>query len=266
MLEIRDLWFSYSKGYVLKGINVKLRKGVGCLLGPNGVGKTTLLKCVCGALRPAKGEVLLDGRDVLKLSYVDRAKLVSYVPQELSLRFPYTVLSVVLMGRTPHLNILAGPKEGDVKAALEALELLNIKHLARKPFTSLSGGEKRLALIARALAQESKLLLLDEPTSFLDFRNMHLVLSIVKETVRSTGRVALMTLHDPNIACMYCDEVFIMKDGRVVNSGPPQDVVTEDAISRVYGLTVRVVRVNGHKVILPQRPICGERVETCLHR
>ncbi len=255
MLEIKNLWFGYGRDFVLKGINIELHEGIGCLLGPNGAGKTTLLKCVCGVLRPAYGEVVLDGRNVLVLSYVDRAKLISYVPQELSLRFPYTVLTVVLMGRTPHIDILIGPREEDEKVVLESLELLGIKHLAHRPFTSLSGGEKRLVLIARALAQESRVLLLDEPTSFLDFRNIHLVLSIVKETVRRTGRTALMTLHDPNIACMYCDEVFIMKDGRILDSGSPHDVVTENVISRVYGISVKTVKINEHKIILPQMPI-----------
>ena len=253
MLEVRDLHFSYGRSDVLRGITLTHERGVGCVLGPNGAGKTTLLKCVLGLFKPRVGKVLLDGRDVLSMDYVSRAKLMSYVPQELNLRFPYVALEVVLMGRTPHLNLLLGPSRTDEEEAWRAMRLLGIDHLASRPFTSLSGGEKRLILIARAIAQGSKLMLLDEPTSFLDFRNKHVVLDLVRRVASEGGRLVLMTLHDPNLACMYCDKVFLMGGGTVIKSGPPEEVVTENTMLEVYGLRVKVLRADGHRLVVPEK-------------
>ncbi len=252
MLKVEDLWFSYGSKCVLKGVNFEHRNGVGCILGPNGAGKTTLLKCVCGILAPLRGKVSLNNIDILKLSFRDRAKIISYVPQEFNITFPYRVLEVVLMGRNPRINPLIGPRPEDEEVALKALELVGLKHLSERPFTNLSGGEKRLALIARALAQESKLMLLDEPTSFLDFKNKHLVLSLIRRIAHERRRLVLLTLHDPNLAYMYCDQVFLMKDGIVVDSGEPRAVITEEKISSIYDVDVKAMEIDGFRLILPR--------------
>ncbi len=251
MLEVRDLWFGYEGEAVLKGVSLEAGEGVTCLLGPNGAGKTTLIKCILGILRPWRGLIRFMGRNLLNMDPMSRARLVSYVPQEFSIKFPYSVLDVVLMGRNPHVNLLKGPSDEDVEAAWKALRRLGIESLATRAFTDLSGGEKRLALIARALAQGGKLMVLDEPTAFLDFRNQVKVLRLIREVSRSEGKLILTSLHDPNAALTYCDRVCVLNGGEVVASGSPSDVINEDLVERVYGVRVEFTVVRGRKVLIP---------------
>lgn len=252
MLVVEGLKLSLNGRPILKGVNLRLGGGMGCLLGPNGAGKTTLIKCIVGALKPDEGRVLLNGIDLTSLDPMSRARLVSYVPQELTVSFPYSVLEIVIMGRNPHLNLLIGPSREDEEVALAALRALGVEDLASRPFTTLSGGEKRLVMIARALAQGGRLMIFDEPTSFLDFRNKVMTLSIIRRLSRE-GRLVLVSLHDPNLACLFCDKVFIMSDGIITAQGSPEDIVAEDIIERVYGLKVKVVRIENLKVIVPRR-------------
>ena len=256
MLEVEDLWFAYgnlARGkYVLRGVSLRVSSRVACLLGPNGAGKTTLMKCIVGILKPERGRILLRGRDITGMDCRSRAKLISYVPQEFTIPFPYTAFEVVLMGRNPYVNILQGPRAEDEVRAREALEALGVGHLAGKPFTSLSGGEKRLVLIARALAQDAQLLVLDEPTSFLDYRNKLVALETLRGVSRRFSKPVLISLHDPNLALLFCDEVFLMRGGEVVARGRPDEVITRDSIRQVYGVRVRELRVNGCKLIAPE--------------
>ncbi len=256
MLEVKDLWFAYGnsarKKYVLRGVSLRVSSHVTCLLGPNGAGKTTLMKCIVGILKPERGRILLGGRNITDMDCRSRAKLISYVPQEFTIPFPYTAFEVVLMGRNPYVNILQGPRAEDEVKAREALEALGVGHLAGKPFTSLSGGEKRLVLIARALAQDAQLLVLDEPTSFLDYRNKLVVLKILKNVSQRFNKPVLISLHDPNLALLFCDEVFLMRSGEVVAGGRPDEVITRDSIRQVYGVRVRELRVNGCKLMAPE--------------
>lgn len=257
MLEVKNLWFAYRNSarrrYVLRGVSLRAsRHHLTCLLGPNGAGKTTLMKCVVGILRPEHGRILLGGRDITGMDCRSRARLVSYVPQEFTVQFPYTAFEVVLMGRNPYVNILRGPRAEDEVKAREALEALGVGHLAEKPFTSLSGGEKRLVLIARALAQDAELLVLDEPTSFLDFRNKVVALETLRNVSQRFGKLVLVSLHDPNLALLFCDEVFLMRDGKIVAGGKPDEVVTGDSIRQAYGIRVRELRINGYRLIVPE--------------
>ena len=251
MLRIEDLSFSYGNREILSGVSLKLKKGVGCLLGPNGAGKSTLLKIIAGILKPQRGRILLNGEDVTNLELKERAKLISYSPQEFSINFPYTVFEVVLMGRNPHVNFLEGPKREDEKIALKTLKLLGIESLANKPFTSLSGGQKRLVLIARALAQEGVLMVLDEPTAFLDFRNQLVVLSAIERISRRFDKLVLLSLHDPNMAFFFCDEVFLMKDGKIIANGKVEEAITEENLAKLYGIKARLVDVCGKRIALP---------------
>jgi len=251
LLRIEDLWMLYGRKAVLKGVSLELEDGVGCVLGPNGAGKTTLIKCVAGILTPLRGRVYLDGVELSALSPRERAKLVSYVPQEISIKFPYRTLDIVLMGRNPYISPFATPSRRDEEIALEALRVLGIEHLAQSPFTSLSGGEKRLVLIARALAQGARLLLLDEPTSFLDFRNRIQVMSVIREVVEKTRRLALITLHDPNLASMFCDRVFMLKNGTIIASGG-RDIINRETLKRLYEMDVEIVNVGGYPIIVPR--------------
>lgn len=256
MLEVKDLWFTYGgpagRRYVLRGVSLRVDCCVACLLGPNGAGKTTLMKCIMGILMPERGRILLDGRDLTGMDCRSRARLVSYVPQEFVIQFPYTAFEVVLMGRNPYVNVLRGPSAEDEVKAREALEALGVGHLAEKPFTMLSGGEKRLVLIARAIAQDAKLLLLDEPTSFLDYKNKIVVLKTLRSVSRHLSKPILMSLHDPNLALMFCDEVLLMMCGKIVARGSPDEVITEDNMREVYGIRVRELRVDGYKLVAPE--------------
>ena len=250
MLRIRQLAFRYHTEDVLKGIDLTLEQGVGCLLGPNGAGKSTLLKCISGILRPRRGEILLGGVDTVSLSYRERAKRIAYSPQEFALTFPYTALDVVVMGRNPHIG-LNGPRPEDEALALAALRAVDIEALQDAPFTSLSGGQKRLTLIARTLAQDGELLLFDEPTSFLDFRNQIVALSRIRRIADQTQKLVLLSLHDPNHAMTFCDVVYLMKEGVVVAWGEAERVLDERNLYELYGLNTDVVHHEGRKVIVP---------------
>jgi len=261
LLEVRNLWFTYgnssTRNYVLRGVSMKVDCCVACLLGPNGAGKTTLMKCIAGLLRPKQGHILLDNQNIVNMDCRIRAKLVSYVPQEFTVRFPYTALEVVIMGRNPYVNILQGPRAEDEIKARKALEALGVTRLAEKPFTTLSGGEKRLIMIARALAQDAELLVLDEPTSFLDYKNKVTVLETLRKISRCLRKPVLISLHDPNLALLFCDKVFMMRDGSIVAEGRPDKVVTSDNVRRVYGINVIELCVNGCKLIAPKGVLEG---------
>ena len=155
------------------------------------------------------------------------------------------------MGRNPHVNFLRGSMEEDEIKALKALELLGIVDLKDKPLTSLSGGEKRLVLITRALAQENKLMILDELTSFLDLKNRVLILSVIKKLSRTSSKPVLLSLHDPTLAYLFCDKVFLMKNGIIVDYGSPEEVLTVENIEKIYEIKVKSISINGEKVILP---------------
>ncbi len=253
MLEIEHLEFAYDGKNVLNDVSFRLNGGVGCLLGPNGAGKSTLLKCISGILKPKKGKIALNGVYINGLSAKDRAKFVSYAPQEFSVAFPYSVFDIVLMGRNPYVNVLEGPKCADVEKARSALETLQIDAFGDVPFTSLSGGEKRLVLIARALAQDGALMLFDEPTSFLDFKNQILVLSVIKRISRKLEKLVLLSLHDPNLTLSFCDEVFLIKNGVILESGAVEEVVTEENLDLLYSLKAKIVEIDGRKIVVPEK-------------
>ncbi len=248
MLRVEGLSFFYDRREVLKGVSFELEGGVGCLLGPNGAGKSTLLKCIAGILN-GKGEITLDGTELSALSLREWARLVSYSPQEFSLTFPYTVFETVLMGRNPYIDPVRGPGKGDEEIARDTLRVLGLESLADRPFSGLSGGQKRLVMIARTLAQGGRLFLFDEPTSFLDFRNQHLVLSVIRKLSRD--RTVLVSLHDPNQAMAFCDTVFLLKEGRIIARGRPGDVLTEEKLRELYGMRVKRLKADGAFFISP---------------
>ena len=253
MLEIKNLYFSYKRENVLKQIDLRLKSGIGCLLGPNGAGKSTLLKCISGILTPQEGEILLKGTNITKLAVKEKAKFVSYAPQEFSINFPYSVFEVVLMGRNPYIKVLEGPKLIDNEEALKAIKTLHIESFKNTPFTSLSGGEKRLVLIARALAQDGKLMLFDEPTSFLDFRNQLLVLSVIEKIARKFKKLVLVSLHDPNLALSFCDEIFLLKNGVILKSGKVNDVINEENLDLLYSLKSHIIEIDHKRIVVPEK-------------
>jgi len=255
MIEVKDLHF-WHKGEdtpILKRIGFKASpQEVTVILGPNGSGKTTLFKCILGLWEARKGEVFINGRSIRTMGRGEVAKNVAIVPQDHEPPFPYSVFDVVLLGRVAHVGLLSSPSRRDKEAAKGALEALGIERLADRPYTKISGGERQLVLIARCLAQEAPVMLLDEPTAHLDFRNQVMVLTKVKSIAKEKGLVVLMTLHDPNLALLFSDQVLLLNGGEVVARGGPKEVITEENIRRVYGLDVAFISQDGMELICPK--------------
>ncbi|UYZ39430.1 MAG: ABC transporter ATP-binding protein [Candidatus Methanospirare jalkutatii] len=247
-VRVYELSFSYSKQEILKKLSFEVGKGeVLIVLGPNGSGKTTLLKCLNMLLKP-EGSIFIDTFDVSKLNGGELAKLMGYVPQIHSPAFPYKVVDVVVSGRTPHLDFSV-PSEDDYKFAYKILEKLGLKNLAERPYTQLSGGELRLVLIARALVQQPKVLLLDEPTSHLDLKNKVLVLKVLRE-IANEGITVIMSEHDPNLA-IFADKLLLINSGKIVAFGKAQNVLTKENIAKLYEVNVEIFERNGRCYIFP---------------
>ena len=242
-LRVLGVRFSYGAREVLKGVTLTLREGefVG-LMGPNGSGKTTLLKVMNSVLRPKEGVVFVNELDVSKLTAKEVAKFFGVVSQEYETSLGFTVLDVVLMGRNPHLSRFRGESKRDYEIAIEAMKLTNVLDLANRPFSELSGGEKQRIVIARALAQEPKVLLLDEPTSHLDINNQIEVLELLKRLCKEKGILVVAVIHDFNLATYYCDKVILMRDGKIYSMGTPIEVLTPSNIEAVFGIKVLVQR------------------------
>lgn len=253
-LEARALAYGYRGHPVGRDVSLVLDAGeVLCLLGPNGGGKTTLFKTLLGLIPRQGGEILLDGRDLATLERRAVARAVAYVPQAGTGYFPFSVREVVLMGRTAHLPAFGVPSRRDLDAAEAAIERLGLAHLADAAFTRISGGERQLALIARALAQDTRLLVMDEPTASLDFGNQVKVLAQVLALARS-GIGILLSTHDPDHAFLCGDRVALLHHGTLAALGPPQHVLTPAALRAAYGVDVRIETIvsPGH----PARQVC----------
>jgi len=257
MLEIKGLHFRHpaAREDMIKGIGFEANSAeITALLGPNGSGKTTLFKCIAGLWKPQRGEVCFngDGRDILNLSNKERARIFAVVPQDHTPPFSYSVLDAVLIGRISHIGIFSSPSKKDYLKAEEAIEAVGITHLKERPYTQISGGERQLVLIARALVQEAPIMLLDEPTCHLDFRNQILILNKIREIARQRGKTVLMSLHDPNLTLMFSDKAVLIDRGILVSNGKPESVITENTLKRVYDIDVTVINYNGRRLICPR--------------
>jgi iron complex transport system ATP-binding protein len=246
-IRVRDLKYGYP-GFgvdVLKGVTLDIREGkVTALLGVNGSGKTTLFNVLLKILIPKEGSILLGEKNINELSRNDLSRIVALIPQEEGSPFPYTVFEYLLMGRAPHLGFFSTPTKRDEDKIFEVLANLSISHLAQRKVGGLSGGERRLVFIGRALAQDPEMLLLDEPTAHLDLRNKARVLGVMREMADS-GKTVVFSTHDPNEALLVADEVGILDDGRIVGFGPPASVMTEEVLKAIYGAEVAITRVKG---------------------
>ncbi len=239
--EIKNATCGYGKKVILTNISASVESGETlCLLGPNGVGKTTLFKSMMGFLPLIGGSVNLDGENILKWSKKRVAKVIGYVPQSHTPPFPFSVLDVVVMGRLAHLGLFSTPGPADVRGAEENLERLSISHLKDEPYTEISGGERQMVLIARALNQNPKLLVMDEPTANLDFANQVRVLSQI-EQLSKEGIAIIMTSHFPDHAFLCSSKVGLLERGSVFKLGPAEEIVTEDNLREAYGVDVRVI-------------------------
>ena len=244
MLSAQQVYFSYGANPVLKGVSLTLEQGeFVCILGANGCGKTTLLRTLLAFLKPQRGQVTLDGRDVQTMDARALARQMAYFPQSHTPPFPFTVEDVVLMGRTPHLSRGCRPTPRDRAVAQAAMERLGVDRYARKSYTALSGGQRQMVIIARALAQQPDLLIMDEPTASLDFGNQYLVLAQMRRLARE-GMGVLMVTHNPEHALYCADRIVAMDDGQVLSAGPAGQVITEPVMERIYHMPIKVRSVS----------------------
>lgn len=254
-LEVKNATFSYDgKRNIFEDISFSVGPGdVFCILGPNGTGKSTLLRCLCNLYELKAGSVCIDGMDITSYSPKKLAKKIGFIPQIHTPTFPYSVLQVVMMGRTPHLNTFATPSHDDMEIALEALRTVNIEHIKDKPYTELSGGQMQLVLMARVLAQEPDILLLDEPTSHLDVGNQISTIEMIRKLSRK-GLSMVMTSHFPDHTFLSSSRVGIMKDKKFLAIGEADEVVTEENLQETYGVPIKIVRIDGEinrKIAVP---------------
>ena len=240
-IEVKNLSFSYGDRPVLHDISFSVGKGEFLsILGPNGVGKSTLFRCVLGLLSGYTGQVLVDGVDSRSFSVREAARHIAYIPQSSRSIFNYSVFDIVLMGRTSGLATFSSPGEADKELCAWAMEKVGITRLADRCFHRLSGGEQQLVLIARALVQKAPVLMLDEPTANLDFGNQLLVLEQARSLARE-GYTVIQTTHHPEQSYLFSDRILAIQAGRVLTEGTPKEVLTRETIRALYGVDVDVV-------------------------
>jgi iron complex transport system ATP-binding protein len=253
ILSGHDLSIGYSDRLVGQHLDVALTTGEAlALLGPNGGGKTTLLKTLLGLIAPKAGEVQLGGRTLTSYPSRERARLIAYVPQSHIATFAFTVETIVLMGRTAHGGLFSQPTAADRAVSARVLDRFGIGHLRERPYTMISGGERQLVLLARALAQEPQFIVLDEPTASLDFGNQGKVMREIR-ALAAAGHGVLFTTHDPNHALRAADRVFLLRDGTCIAEGKTEAVLVREQLEALYGAPVETIMDggDGRKAFLP---------------
>lgn len=256
VVKAENISFGYTTKMVLHDVSLSIGAGeVVTLLGPNGSGKSTLLKTLLGIHRPAKGSVFFEGKNIARIGSKGLAKRIAYVPQIHKGSFPYTVIDVTLLGRIPHKTFFFKYSNDDLRIAYGALERLSITHLADRAYTEISGGERQLTLIARALAQGANTFIMDEPASGLDYGNQLRLLEQIL-ALSQEGYTFIKSTHSPEHALWIADRVVMMKDGRIAADGKCDDVVNETNLFNLYNAQVSVVRLNGFPRVCVPRNIC----------
>lgn len=259
-IKINDVEFGYTSVPVLKDITLDISGAqLVSILGPNGVGKSTLIHCINNILTPTSGTVFLDDRDVKTFKLKELAKLMGYVPYSSSDSFPLTVVDTVLMGRHPHSNWKSTEKDLDI--VYDTLEMLGIEHLAMRPFNELSAGQHQKVMLARGFAQEPKVLLLDEPTANLDIKHQMEVTMLLKEMSIRKGILVIMISHDLNIASKFSDKVILMHQGTIFAVGTPKEVITEENIRSVYGVDSKIIEDDCCPHVILRCPTGGYKAE-----
>jgi iron complex transport system ATP-binding protein len=251
LLSLKGITFSYAPGLpVLNGISCEILPGtVNVILGPNGAGKSTLLHLILGLHHPREGTIELEGHQLASYARISLSRLISLVPQREAVPFEYTVHEYILLGRTPHLGYFTMPGKNDLVVVNQVLERLDLKHLADRQMNTLSGGEQQLVLIGRALVQESRLLLLDEPTAHLDLGNKKRILSLMS-SLANEGMTILFSTHDPESASVIADSLILMRKGHILKQGGLDQTFTTKLLSETYNTGLKVVDENGQKVVL----------------
>jgi iron complex transport system ATP-binding protein len=242
MLETSRLSAGYMKDLVLHDVSLDVQPGeVVAIVGPNGAGKSTLVRAVSGVLQPEQGKIFVQHRDVTRLDHTSRARFLAVVPQAHHLPADFSVYQTVLLGRTPYLGWLGHVSESDHAMVRQALEYTHIAQMADRLVGQLSGGEQQRVLLARALVQNTSVMLLDEPTTYLDLEHQSRTLNLIRSLASETEKAVLMVIHDLNLAALYADRVVILQQGRVFACGTPDEVLTEKNLSDVYNTSVKVI-------------------------
>lgn len=254
MIEVKNLSFSYGESKVLDQVSFTADRGeLLSVLGPNGVGKSTLFRCILGLLTPTEGQILVKGERVDHMAPSALARRIAYIPQSHDPVFHYSVFDMVLMGTTAQTGLFSAPKKEHTLMVEEALEKLGISHLAQRSYRTLSGGERQLVLIARAMVQKAKVLLMDEPSASLDFGNRILVMNRVKELCKE-GYCVIQTTHDPEQAYLYSEKLLALHKGKVLAYGSPREIFDAQMISNLYGVEVELcdIKNDALRVCIPK--------------
>jgi iron complex transport system ATP-binding protein len=252
MLVVRDLHFSYGSSAVLRDVSMDAKAGEVCgLFGPNGCGKTTLFRCCLGLLQARAATLTVDGHAISSMPPAQRARLMAYVPQEHKPPFPLSVRDVVMLGRTPYLGLLGRATPADRQVVHDTIAWIGLSDLADRPYDRLSGGQRQLVLIARAVAQQTPTILLDEPASGLDFHNQMLIWQVLR-SLATAGTAVLCCSHDPNHMLWFCDRVVVMQEGAVVAEGRPADALSAATLQRLYPDLCDLTIASGSTVVLPK--------------
>ncbi len=254
IMNVRDLSFSYGDTRVLNNVSMDFFQGTFYgIIGPNGCGKSTLLKNLYGYLSPETGNIEIDGMDIAQMKARERSRHIAYVPQETSPGFDFSVFEMVAMGRNPYHSGMASLAKEDMAHIKDAMAETSTLELAAKNINELSGGEKQRVILARAFAQDSDIILMDEPVSMLDINHQVEIMDLARSLADKKSKTIICVLHDLNLAALYTQHIFIMSDGHVVGAGMPHEVLTEEIITGVYGVDVYVGdnAVTGTKIVIP---------------
>lgn len=255
-IEARHVGFQYGNRSVLRDVSFAENAGhLLCVLGPNGVGKSTLFRCILGLIKNFQGEIFINGTDNKKLSANKLAQEIAYVPQTHHLEFSYTVLDMVLMGTTARMGKRFFPGGNETELAMDALKSLGILHLRDRAYSNVSGGEAQLVLIARAIAQRAKILILDEPTANLDYGNQIRVMEKIRG-LSERGYLIVQSTHSPQLAFLYADSVLVLMRGSVEATGPTKKVLNEEMLQKIYGVPVRILSFQNLQVCIPAEKEC----------
>ncbi|MCP4352332.1 MAG: heme ABC transporter ATP-binding protein [Desulfobacterales bacterium] len=266
-LKIEDLSYSYGKDNVLKDISFSVQKGeFFIIIGPNGSGKTTLLKTINSIIRPMKGRIEIYGHSYRTYTRKAVAQVIAFVPQEVPADFPFTVREVVLMGRTPHLGVLGLESEKDKEIAEEAMSFTHVSHIFHRKLSQLSGGERQRVFIARAVCQEPRIILLDEPTASLDLAHQVRVMDLMEKLKNEKNITVIMISHDVNLAAMYGDRLLLLRQGQIMSMGRPENVLTFETLEKAYGCVLMVKKSPlgdfPQVILVPQKFLKGANISS----